>query len=90
MALWDKLFTMLGVGSAQLLVSPDDFADEETSKNLQVCVEAILAMGAVPILNENPASTSFSEVRCKPSWFWKERGMPNADLSAGSLVIATL
>lgn len=68
MALWDKLFTMLGVGSAQLLVSPDDFADEETSKNLQVCVEAILSMGAVPILNENPAaSTSFSEVRCKPS-----------------------
>lgn len=63
MALWDKLFTMLGVGSAQLLVSPDDFEDEETSKNLQVCVEAILSMGAVPILNENPAaSTSFSEV----------------------------
>ena len=79
MALWDKLFTMLGVGSAQLLVSPDDFADEETSKNLQVCVEAILAMGAVPILNENPASTSFSEVRRKPLLCWRESDMPSPD-----------
>lgn len=63
MALWDKLFTMLGVGSAQLLVSQEDLADEQTSHNLQVCVEAILSMGAVPILNENPASPSILEVR---------------------------
>jgi glutamate 5-kinase len=63
MALWDKLFTMLGVGCAQLLVSQEDLADEKTSHNLQVCVEAILAMGAVPILNENTALCSTNEVR---------------------------
>lgn len=66
MALWDKLFTMLGVGSAQLLVSQEDFADPNTLQNLQVCVDAILQMGAVPILNENPTSGSFADVCALP------------------------
>jgi hypothetical protein len=63
MALWDKLFNMLGVGCAQLLVSPADWTDPATASNVRVCVEAVLQMGAVPILNENCTATLANEVR---------------------------
>ncbi|NLB63722.1 MAG: glutamate 5-kinase [Fibrobacter sp.] len=46
-------FAQLGIASAQILLSADDFRDRQRYKNLQSTLKALLAHQVVPVINEN-------------------------------------
>ncbi len=53
MALYADAFDRLGVVSAQILLTEDDFAVPERYHNLRATLDTLLDIGAVPIVNEN-------------------------------------
>lgn len=53
MALYQEGFGRLGLRAAQVLLTEDDFADPTRHANLRRTLETLLALGAIPILNEN-------------------------------------
>jgi glutamate 5-kinase len=53
MALYADAFDRLGVVSAQILLTEEDFSVPERYHNLRTTLETLLSMGVVPILNEN-------------------------------------
>jgi glutamate 5-kinase len=53
MALYADAFDRLGVVSAQILLTEEDFSVSERYHNLRTTLETLLSMGVVPILNEN-------------------------------------
>lgn len=52
---WQQALERYGRISAQLLLTPDDTEDRKRHLNARRTLEAILSMGAVPIINENDA-----------------------------------
>jgi glutamate 5-kinase len=58
---WRRAFGKEGVVAAQILLSRETFDDRRSFLNLRNAVENLLALGAVPILNEND-SVSTSEI----------------------------
>lgn len=55
MALYDIMFGQKDVTCSQVLVTDDDFKNDERRSNLKNTVEGLLKLGIVPILNENDA-----------------------------------
>ena len=55
MAFYDQLFGQLGVRCAQVLLTEDDLSVRRRHVNLVATLDRLLALGAVPILNENDA-----------------------------------
>ena len=52
-SLWDLLFTQLGQPVAQILLTRNDIADRIQYRNAQNTLRELLAMGVIPIVNEN-------------------------------------
>jgi glutamate 5-kinase len=50
---YESLFARKGLHTGQVLVSADDFRIRERYKNIRNTVEALLAQGCIPIINEN-------------------------------------
>lgn len=55
MNLYSSLFAQCDVSASQLLVTQADFKDPARLNNLHYAVERLLALGIVPIINENDA-----------------------------------
>lgn len=53
MALYQEGFSRLGVEAAQVLLTEEDFADRRRYLNLRATLERLLALGAIPVINEN-------------------------------------
>ncbi|MFT7519276.1 MAG: glutamate 5-kinase [Kiritimatiellia bacterium] len=53
LAFYDTLLSHLGVPCAQVLLTEHDFLDRHRYLNLAAALERLLALGALPILNEN-------------------------------------
>ena len=53
MSVYEEGFEKLGLSTAQVLLTEDDFADPVRFRNLSATLERLFALGVVPILNEN-------------------------------------
>jgi glutamate 5-kinase len=53
MSLYDSGFQHFDVATAQILLTEDDFLDPVRYSNLRATLETLLALGIVPIINEN-------------------------------------
>jgi glutamate 5-kinase len=53
MSIYEEGFEKMGLTSAQVLLTEDDFADRVRFQNLSGTLEKLFELGAVPILNEN-------------------------------------
>ena len=51
--LYDGLFQRLGVPAAQVLLTEADFVDRKRYTTMSATLERLLALGAVPVINEN-------------------------------------
>nr|ACZ67848.1 pyrroline-5-carboxylate synthetase [Medicago sativa subsp. falcata] len=71
MATYDDLFSQLDVTSAQLLVTDNDFRDQDFRKQLSETVKSLLALKVIPIFNENDAvSTRKAPYEDSSGIFW--------------------
>jgi glutamate 5-kinase len=53
MAIYDDAFDKLGCRTAQVLLTEDDFRDPVRYTNLRSTLVSLLAMGVIPVINEN-------------------------------------
>jgi glutamate 5-kinase len=53
MSLYDEAFETMGCRIAQVLLTEDDFRDSVRHENLRATLRALLALGVIPIVNEN-------------------------------------
>lgn len=53
MSVYEEGFEKMGLTTAQVLLTEDDFADKGRFANLSATLEKLFELGAVPILNEN-------------------------------------
>jgi glutamate 5-kinase len=53
MSLYDDAFEKLGYRVAQVLLTEDDFLDPVRNENLRATLAKLLALGVIPIINEN-------------------------------------
>lgn len=53
MAIYDDAFDKLGFRTAQVLLTEDDFRDAVRYGNLRSTLVSLLAMGVIPVINEN-------------------------------------
>lgn len=53
MAIYDDAFDKLGCRTAQVLLTEDDFRDQERYRNLRSTLVSLLALGVIPVINEN-------------------------------------
>ena len=53
MAIYDDAFDKLGCRTAQVLLTEDDFRDPVRYNNLRATLVSLLAMGVIPVINEN-------------------------------------
>ena len=53
MSVYEEGFEKMGLTTAQVLLTEDDFADRARFQNLSATLEKLFELGAVPILNEN-------------------------------------
>lgn len=53
MAIYDDAFDKLGFRTAQILLTEDDFRDLDRYSNLRSTLASLLAMGVIPVINEN-------------------------------------
>jgi glutamate 5-kinase len=53
MAIYDDAFEKLGCRIAQVLLTEDDFRDQQRFANLRGTLTSLLEMGVIPIINEN-------------------------------------
>ncbi len=65
MALYEEGFERLGLLTAQVLLTEDDFISRARYLNLKATLEKLLDLGAVPVLNENDV-VSTSELETPP------------------------
>jgi delta-1-pyrroline-5-carboxylate synthetase len=55
MSLYETMFTQFDVTTSQILVTSFDFTSPERRRNIQYVISQLLALGIVPLLNENDA-----------------------------------
>ncbi|HCB37465.1 MAG TPA: glutamate 5-kinase, partial [Acidimicrobiaceae bacterium] len=55
MATYSRLFAAHGATAGQVLIAPHDFADRKQYVHAQATFEHLLALGVVPVVNENDA-----------------------------------
>jgi glutamate 5-kinase len=53
MAIYDDAFDKLGCHAAQVLLTEDDFRDPARYSNLRSTLVSLLALGVIPVINEN-------------------------------------
>lgn len=59
---WERGFARHGVAAAQMLLSHADLTDRERYLNARAALDALLGLGAVPIINEND-TVAVDEIR---------------------------
>ena len=59
MSIYDDAFDRLGCRIAQVLLTEDDFRDPTRHANLRRTLYALLALGVIPIVNENDTVSTF-------------------------------
>ena len=59
---WERAFSPHGLTAAQLLLSHADLTDRERYLNARAALDALLSLGAVPIINEND-TVAVDEIR---------------------------
>ena len=69
MALYDNLFGLMDLQSAQLLVTSNDFTEPTFKENLCATVEDLLSMSVVPVFNENDAISKGAAIPPVSSFF---------------------
>ncbi|XP_023756128.1 delta-1-pyrroline-5-carboxylate synthase-like [Lactuca sativa] len=73
MALYDTLFSMLDVTSAQLLMTDNDFRSLEFRKQLTKTMDSLLSLDVLPIFNENDSiSTRRAPYEDYSGIFWDD------------------
>eukprot|EP00596_Hydrurales_sp_CCMP1899_P005054 CAMPEP_0119049416 /NCGR_PEP_ID=MMETSP1177-20130426/64586_1 /TAXON_ID=2985 /ORGANISM="Ochromonas sp, Strain CCMP1899" /LENGTH=735 /DNA_ID=CAMNT_0007026623 /DNA_START=13 /DNA_END=2217 /DNA_ORIENTATION=- len=55
MSLYETMFSQFDITTSQLLVTSFDFTSPERRRNIQYVISQLLALGIVPLLNENDA-----------------------------------
>lgn len=55
MSLYETLFSTRQVATSQILVTGYDFTCSDRREHIQYCVNSLLKLGIVPIINENDA-----------------------------------
>ncbi len=55
---WDRALSREGIPAAQVLLTAADIADRATYVNARNALEALFALGAVPVVNENDATAT--------------------------------
>jgi delta-1-pyrroline-5-carboxylate synthetase len=55
MNLYSSLFAQYDIVASQILVTQNDFLDQQKLQNLHYAIERLLSLGIVPIINENDA-----------------------------------
>jgi delta-1-pyrroline-5-carboxylate synthetase len=55
MSLYETMFNQYDIATSQLLVTSFDFTSPERRRNIQYVISQLLALGIVPLLNENDA-----------------------------------
>jgi delta-1-pyrroline-5-carboxylate synthetase len=55
MSLYDSLFTQYNLTCSQVLVLASDFYDDDRRTNIRSNIDTLLALGVIPVLNENDA-----------------------------------
>lgn len=55
MTLYETMFSQFDITTSQLLVTAFDFTSPERRRNVQYVISQLLALGIVPLLNENDA-----------------------------------
>lgn len=70
MALYQEGFARLGVEAAQVLLTEDDFADRRRYLNLRATLERLLALGAIPVINENDTVSTIELESREPGRPW--------------------
>jgi len=55
MSLYESMFTQYDVATSQLLVTSYDFTSPDRRRNIQYVLSQLLALGIVPLVNENDA-----------------------------------
>ena len=53
LSIYQKFFAEYGLNSAQILMTKDTFTDTESRRHARNTFEQLLAMGVIPIVNEN-------------------------------------
>ncbi|KAJ0027203.1 hypothetical protein Pint_35330 [Pistacia integerrima] len=91
MALYDVLFSQLDVTSSQLLVTDNDFRNEDFRKQLSETVQSLLSLKVIPLFNENDAiSTRRAPYEDSSGIFWDNdslAGLLALELKADLLVL---
>ena len=65
MSLYDDAFDKLGYRVAQVLLTEDDFRDATRNENLRATLAKLLALGVIPIINENDTVSTAELARPK-------------------------
>ncbi|XDZ65722.1 glutamate 5-kinase [Alphaproteobacteria bacterium LSUCC0684] len=50
---WQSAFALFGIGTAQILLSPDDTETRRRHLNARATIQTLLAQGIIPVVNEN-------------------------------------
>jgi len=85
MALYDQGFGRLGVATAQVLLTEDDFSNRIRYLNLRNAIHELLRLGVVPIVNEND-TVSTTEIEGESG---AERVVPFGDNDMLSALLAS-
>ena len=67
LSIYQKFFAEYGLNSAQILMTKDTFTDTESRRHARNTFEQLLAMGVIPIVNEN--DTISTPRTCKDAKF---------------------
>ncbi|MCO4746137.1 MAG: glutamate 5-kinase [Proteobacteria bacterium] len=81
-ALYDGLLRRLGHTAAQVLLTEDDFLHREQYLNVHATLERLLAVGAIPVINEND-TVSTAEIALRTGEVFGDNDRLSALVAAG-------
>eukprot|EP01032_Pedospumella_encystans_P021650 gene21650-24549_t len=92
MSLYEQMFTQYDITISQLLVTTEDFTSPQRRRNIQYVIKQLLALGIIPIINENDAiSASFVETTVAPVFSDNDSlaSMVSVEMNAHLLILLT-
>lgn len=92
MSLYEQMFNQFDITISQLLVTTDDFTSPHRRRNIQYVISHLLALGIIPILNENDAiSASFIATTVAPVFSDNDSlaSMVSVEMNAHLLILLT-
>jgi len=92
MSLYEQMFNQFDITISQLLVTTEDFTSPQRRRNIQYVIKQLLALGIIPIINENDAiSASFVETTVTPVFSDNDSlaSMVSVEMNAHLLILLT-